>query len=90
MTHLEVDDEHQRARRVSAGLIGSLTGVGLLVVFMVQNTEKVTLDFLVWSFTWQLWIVTLVSALLGAVVWFGLGVMRRHSRRKERRADRRG
>jgi len=26
---------------------------------------------------------------LGAIVWFGLGVLRRHRRRKERREDRR-
>jgi uncharacterized integral membrane protein len=32
----------------------------------------------------------LASALLGALLWFGLGVMRRHQRRKERRQDRRG
>jgi hypothetical protein len=30
-----------------------------------------------------------VSALVGALVWFGLGVLRRHRRRKERRAARR-
>jgi hypothetical protein len=33
--------------------------------------------------------VVLASALLGALVWFGLGVLRRHRRRKERREDRR-
>ena len=76
-------------RRLGGGAIASLTGVGLLLVFMIQNTESVTLDFLVWSFTWPLWLFTLVSAVLGALVWFGLGVMRRHRRRKERRQDRR-
>ena len=75
--------------RLSGGVIASLTGVGLLVIFMVQNTQDVTLAFLVWDFTWPLWLLTLVSALIGAVVWFGLGVLRRHRRRKERRADRR-
>ena len=88
MTHVE-PEEHNGAR-LGAGAIASLTGAGLLVVFMVQNTEKVTLDFLVWSFTWQLWLVVLISAVLGAFVWIGLGVMRRHARRKERRAERRG
>ena len=34
--------------------IASLTGVGLLVIFMIQNTESVQLDFLVWGFTWPL------------------------------------
>jgi uncharacterized integral membrane protein len=56
---------------------------------MIQNRQDVTLDFLVWSFTWPLWLFTLVTALIGAVVWIGLGVMRRHRRRKARREDRR-
>ena len=76
-------------RRLSGGAIASLVGVGLLLVFMLQNTESVRLDFLFWHFTWPLWLLTLASALLGALVWFGLGVMRRHRRRKERRQDRR-
>ena len=77
-------------RRLGGGAIASLTGVGLLVIFMFQNTEDVRLDFLFWHFTWPLWAVTLAAAVLGALVWFGLGVMRRHRRRKERRQDRRG
>ena len=76
-------------RKLGGGAIASLAGVGLLVVFMVQNTEDVTVDFLAWDLTWPLWLVILVSAVAGALVWFGLGVMRRHRRRKERRADRR-
>jgi uncharacterized integral membrane protein len=76
-------------RRLGGGAIASLVGVGLLLVFMIQNTENVRLNFLVWSFTWPLWFLTLASALLGALVWFGLGVMRRHRRRRERRQDRR-
>ena len=75
--------------RLSWGAIASLSGVGLLVIFMAQNTQDVTLEFLVWDFTWPLWLLTLVSALVGALVWFGLGVIRRHRRRKERRAARR-
>jgi uncharacterized integral membrane protein len=78
-----------QGRGLSGGAIASLTGVGLLAAFMIQNTEKVRLDFLFWSFTWPLWLLTIVSALLGALTWFGLGVMRRHRRRKERREDRR-
>jgi uncharacterized integral membrane protein len=75
--------------RLGGGAIASLAGVGLLAIFMLQNTESVRLDFLFWHFTWPLWLLTLASALLGALVWFGLGVMRRHRRRKERRHDRR-
>jgi uncharacterized integral membrane protein len=76
--------------RLGGGAIATLVGLGLLGVFMVQNTEDVRLDFLVWHFTWPLWLVVLASAILGAIVWFGLGVIRRHRRRKERREDRRG
>src|SRR3954453_6945205 len=75
--------------RLGAGAIASLSGIVLLLVFIVQNTNDVKLSFLVWDFTWPLWLLTIVSAILGALVWFGLGVMRRHRRRKERRADRR-
>jgi uncharacterized integral membrane protein len=78
-----------RGMRVSGGAVASLVGLGLLVVFMVQNTERITLSFLFWSFTWPLWLLTLISALVGALVWFGLGVMRRHRRRTARREDRR-
>jgi uncharacterized integral membrane protein len=76
-------------RRLGGGAIASLTGVALLLIFMVQNTESVRLDFLFWNFTWPLWLLTIASAVLGALVWFGFGVMRRHRRRKERREDRR-
>ena len=76
-------------RRIGGGAIASLVGVGLLVTFMIQNTEDIRVDFLFWHFTWPLWLVVLLSAVLGAFVWFGLGVIRRHRRRKERRQDRR-
>ena len=76
--------------RLGGGAIASLTGLGLLVIFMVQNTEKITLHFLVWSFTWPLWLFTLVTAVFGALAWFGLGVIRRHRRRVARREYRRG
>jgi uncharacterized integral membrane protein len=84
------EHESQRNdRRLGGGAIASLIGVGLLIIFMLQNTEDVQLDFLTWRFTWPLWLLTIASAALGALVWFGLGVMRRHRRRKERRQDRR-
>ena len=78
-----------QGRRLSGGAIASLSGVALLVIFMIQNTQRVRLDFLFWTFTWPLWLLTIVSAVLGALVWLGLGAIRRHRRRKERRQDRR-
>jgi uncharacterized integral membrane protein len=83
-------DDGTSGARLGGGAIASLAGGALLLVFMIQNREKITLHFLFWNFTWPLWLFTLVTALVGALVWFGLGVMRRHRRRKERREDRRG
>jgi uncharacterized integral membrane protein len=74
-----------RAASLSGGLIATLAGGGLLLVFMLQNREDVTLDFLVWSFTVPLWLFTIIAAVLGSIVWIGLGIMRRHRRRKARR-----
>ncbi len=84
----EEHEQSDKGFRLGGGAIASLVGVGALLVFMLQNREKVTLNFLTFDFTWSVWLLTLVSALLGALVWFGLGVMRRHNRRKQRRADR--
>ncbi len=72
---------------LSGGAIAMLSGGGILAVFMAQNTEDVKVQFLAWDFTWPVWLLTLGSALLGALIWFGAGVMRRHRRRKARRAD---
>jgi uncharacterized integral membrane protein len=77
------------SRRLGGGAIAALGGGAVLLIFMIQNTEKVTVDFLFWSFTWPIWLLTLAAALVGALVWLGLGVLRRHRRRKDRREDRR-
>jgi uncharacterized integral membrane protein len=74
--------------RLSGGALAAMGGGGLLLVFMLQNTEDVTLQFLFWSFTWPLWLFTLVVAALGSIVWLGFGVLRRHRRRVARRAAR--
>ena len=78
----------QQGRKLGGGAIASLSGVAVLLVFVFQNTEDVQFDFLFLQFTWPLWLYTIVVALFGALVWFGLGVMRRHRRRKARREAR--
>ena len=85
---VESGNAKPNSRKLSGGAIASLGGLAVLVIFVVQNTEDVRFDFLWLNFTWPLWLYTIVVALFGALVWFGLGVMRRHQRRKERRADR--
>ena len=74
---------------LSGGVLATIGGAALLIIFMVQNTEDVTLEFLFWDFTWKLWFLVLLSATIGALVWLGLGVLRRHRRRADRREVRR-
>jgi uncharacterized integral membrane protein len=76
-------------RSLGGGAILSLVGLGALGIFMVQNRDDVKVKFLTWDFDWPVWLLTLVAALVGAVVWFGLGVLRRHRRREHRREERR-
>ncbi|MFN8036373.1 MAG: LapA family protein [Acidimicrobiia bacterium] len=89
MTQEQMQPGKDGGLRLGGGAIASLTGGALLVVFMLQNTNSVKLHFLFWHFTCPVWLLTLASAVLGAFVWIGLGVLRRHRRRKERRAGRR-
>ena len=79
----------EESRRLGGGVIASLSGLAVLLIFVLQNTQDVRFHFLFLSFTWPLWLYTIVVALFGAFVWFGLGVVRRHRRRKQRREDRR-
>jgi uncharacterized integral membrane protein len=87
MEQRPVNQEERKA--IKAGTIATIGGGALLIIFMLQNTEKVRVDFLFWGFNWPIWLVILLSAVFGALVWLGLGVLRRHRRRKERREDRR-
>jgi hypothetical protein len=58
---LQESSPQAQGRRLGAGAITSLTGVGVLVIFMIQNTQRVRLDFLFWNFTWPLWLLTVAS-----------------------------
>ena len=69
--------------RIGGGLIISLVGVAALVIFMIQNTEKIRVHFLPWHLTWSLWILILVAALIGGLAWFGGGVVRTSLRARQ-------
>lgn len=75
---------------LSAAAITGGSGFAALLVFIVQNTADVSVTFLFWTFTWPVWLLIIVSAALGAVIWFTLGVLRRRRRRRDRRDARRG
>ena len=82
-------DAEQANQRLTGGMIASAVGLAVLVTFAIQNRVRIKIRFLFWSFIWPLWVYTIVIAVIGALVWFGWGVMRRHRRRKARRENRR-
>jgi uncharacterized integral membrane protein len=70
--------------RVSPSLIIGLVVAVLVVVFIVQNAKDSQVKFLFWDGTISLWIVIVVSLILGAlldriVTWY----MHRRARRGE-------
>jgi uncharacterized integral membrane protein len=85
-----VEPQAAAGRRMGAGTITALIGLAVLLIFAIQNRQAVRFNFLFLHFTWPMWVYTIVVALFGAIVWIGLGVMRRHRRRVERRRVRRG
>lgn len=88
MKPLSDEDAEKSGLRLSGGVISALSGVGLLAVFMIQNTDEVNVTFLFWDFSMPVWLLTLGAAILGAVIWLGLGILRRHRRRRDRRQAR--
>ena len=49
-----MEDAPQSGRRRSGGAIASLVGVGVLLIFIIQNTDDVKFSFLWIDFTWPL------------------------------------
>jgi uncharacterized integral membrane protein len=64
--------------RPSGGAIATIIGIVILVIFIVQNSEKIRFHFLAWYFDWPLWLYTLVTAAFGALVLYGIGALRRY------------
>lgn len=85
---MTTEEPEGRDSKLGGGAIATLLAVVVLLIFIIENTEDVQFDFLFLDFTWPLWLYTVVVALLGALLWFGVGVVRRHRRRRDRRADR--
>ena len=74
---------------LSARAIAFLVGAILLLVFMLENTRDARVHLFFWHVTLPLWFVIFGSALAGAILWEGFGVLRRHRRRKTGQEPRR-
>lgn len=72
-------------RHLGGGAIATIVGVVLLVVFVAQNSQDVKFDFLFWGVQIPIWLLSLLMAGVGALIAYGVGVVRRHRRRQARR-----
>jgi uncharacterized integral membrane protein len=70
------DGKSQQAgekRGVDPKLVAALVLLAVLLVFIFQNTDSPTLNFLVFEFEAPLWLMLGLTALTGAVIGFFLG-----------------
>ena len=77
----------ERREGPSRKLIVAAIAAVVLLVFVLQNTERANIDFLIWDGAFPLWGMILIAAALGFVGGIMLGRSRRAGR--EARADKR-
>ena len=63
----DIGSETTERRKLGGGAIASLSGVAVLAIFMIQNTDDVTVEFLFWKFTCPIWLLVLAAASVGAL-----------------------
>lgn len=70
------------------GPSGKLVALGivavLLVIFVIQNTDKTDVDVLLWDAVLPTWLVIVIAAALGLVAGWILGRVGRKRRRETR------
>lgn len=79
----------QRSIRTATLVKLILAGVviAIVAVFVTQNSDRVELEFLSWSFRTPQFIMMLGSALAGVVVWEGFVALNRRTRRRRDKQD---
>jgi uncharacterized integral membrane protein len=60
---------------VKSGLIIAL--VGLVIIFTLQNTEVLNVEFLLWSFSLRRAVLLFIVLLIGIVIGYVLAALRR-------------
>lgn len=73
--------------QVSWRVIVGIVVAALSVIFILQNTEEVNIDFLFFSFKVGMWFGLLIAFVLGALIGWGLHMAWRRSKKaKQTRA----
>jgi uncharacterized integral membrane protein len=85
--HEELDEVLRRRRRRAIRGLLFMGLVGLVVAFVVQNSQLVTVHF--WFFTHKARLIWVVLACLaaGTVLGYAVGIPERRARRRQRKAE---
>ena len=65
-----------------ARLVLAATIVAIFVIFAVQNTKSVTIEFLSWNFKLSQFLMMVLSAVAGVVIWEFAGVYSKRAKKK--------
>lgn len=79
------DDLHTGYTRegMSGGAIALVVVGILLLLFILQNSEKGTINFLFWDATMRTWVALSIAAVLGFVGGYLVARLRRRRRRED-------
>jgi uncharacterized integral membrane protein len=67
--------------KIGFGMIVTAVILVSLAVFVIQNLEKVEVEFLFLSFMWPVWLVAVIFLILGVVLgWIWRWMSRRRKR----------
>lgn len=76
-------DREYKDNGTSFGAIAAAIVAVAAVIFILQNSEEASVDFLFISATVPLSVVIVISMILGAVLGWVMGYMRRRKRRRQ-------
>lgn len=73
-------DDSDSRRQISAGFVILAIVAILLVVFILQNTQRVPVELFFWEFTGQMWVVLLGTAVVTLVLAEVASILRKRRR----------
>lgn len=83
VTDNERDVDANAGKKQSAGLVIAGIIVIAIAIFVAQNAEDVPVQFLFLNGEVPLWVIIIVSLVLGAILWQVALYMRRRQKRKK-------